>query len=314
MTESTSSSLASAAYKPKRGQAHNFDFSRVPADMPVIDVHAHIYPDKIAAKAVAAVGKFYCYEDMSGEGTPDDLLNLCAGSPITTCIVHSVATTAKSVPSINTFLAEQGRLRPELISFGTMHQDFPDKEAEVERALELGIRGFKLHPDTQEVNMDDPRLMEFYEIIAGRVPLIMHTGDYRYDYSNPKRLVNVMNTFPDLVVNAAHLGGWSIYDIGFDILHERPLAEGRLFVDVSSAFAWVGRRHMRELVRMWGADRVMFGSDYPMWDPQVELNELLCCGLNDDELEQVLHLNAERFVGMSTEPIGASPRMAGHLG
>ena len=291
-----SPSLASAAYKPGRGQAHDFDFAGIPEGMPVIDVHAHIYPDKIAAKAVAAVGKFYCYEDMSGAGTPDDLLALCAGSPISRCIVHSVATTAKSVPTINSFLAEQGRLHPEFIAFGTMHQDFPDKEAEVERALDLGIRGFKLHPDTQEVNMDDPRLMEFYEIIAGRVPLIVHTGDYRYDYSNPKRLARILRTFPDLVVNAAHLGGWSIYDVGFDILHAAPLDFERLFVDVSSSFAWVGRRHMRELIRLWGADRVLFGSDYPMWDPQVELNELMCCELTDDELEKVLHLNAERFL------------------
>ena len=296
MTELTSAALASAAYKPKRGQTPSFDFARIPDGMPVIDVHAHIYPDKIAAKAVAAVGKFYCYEDMSGGGTPDDLLALCAGSPISRSIVHSVATTAKSVPSINDFLAEQGRLHPEFIAFGTMHQDFPDKEAEVERALNLGLRGFKLHPDTQEVNMDDPRLMEFYEIIAGRVPVIIHTGDYRYDYSNPNRLVNIMQTFPDLVVNAAHLGGWSIYDVGYDILHANSFNSENLYVDVSSAFAWVGRRHMRELIRMWGTDRVMFGSDYPMWHPLVELNELVCCNLTDDELEKVLHLNAERFI------------------
>lgn len=298
MSELTSASLASAAYKPKRGQVHNFDFSCIPADMPVIDAHAHIYPDKIAAEAVAAVGKFYCYDDMSGGGTPEDLLEMIGPSPITNCIVHSVATTAKSVCSINSFLAEQGKLHPEFIAFGTMHQDFPDKEAEVERALSLGLRGFKLHPDTQEVEMDDPRLMEFYEIIAGRVPLVIHTGDYRYDYSNPKRLVNILKTFPDLVVNAAHLAGWSIYDVGYDIMHATPLNEERLYVDVSSAFAWVGRRHMRELVRMWGADRVMFGSDYPMWDPLVELNELMNCDLTDDELEKILHLNAERFAGL----------------
>jgi len=299
MTESTSALLASAAYKPTREPAPAFDFARIPADMPVIDVHAHIYPSKIAAKAVAAVGKFYCYEEMSGEGTPEDLLGIYGGSPITHAIVHSVATTPKSVQSINTFLAEQGQLHPEFISFGTMHHDFPDKEAEVERALELGIRGFKLHPDTQEVNMDDPRLMEFYEIIAGRVPLILHTGDYRYDYSNPQRLVNIMRTFPDLVVDAAHLGGWSIYDVGFDILHAQSLDFDRLYVDVSSSFAWIGRRHMRELIRKWGVDRVLFGSDYPMWNPRVELNELMCCDLTDDELEQILHLNAERFTGLA---------------
>ena len=264
--------------------------------MPIIDAHAHIYPDKIASKAVAAVGRFYGVEQsMAGKGSADDLLDVCNRSDITHFIVHSVATTAHSVPTINTFLAEQAAAHPEFIGFGTMHPDFEDMEAEVDRALALGLHGFKLHPDTQQVNMDDPRLMNFYEIIEGRVPLVVHTGDYRQDYSSPRRLNRILHAFPDLVVDAAHLGGWSIYDIGFDVLHEDLLRAERLFVDASSAFAFVGRRHMRELVRMWGADRVMYGSDYPMWDPTHELNEMLHCYLTDDELEKVLWRNAQAF-------------------
>ena len=180
-----------------------------------------------------------------------------------------------------------------------MHPDFEDMEAEVDRALSLGLHGFKIHPDTQRVNMDDPRLMNFYEMIAGRAPLVVHTGDYRQDYSSPRRLNRILHAFPDLVVDAAHLGGWSIYDRGYDILHENLLKSERLFVDASSAFAFVGRRHMRELIRMWGSDRVMFGSDYPMWDPERELNEMLHCELTDDELEKVLWRNAEAFSGVT---------------
>ena len=236
---------------------------------------------------------------MAGQGSVDDLLTYREKAGITHFIVHSVATTARSVPTINNFIAEQCKLHPEFIGFGTMHHEVEDMEAEVNRALSLGLHGFKLHPDTQEVNMDDPRLMNFYEIIAGRVPLVVHTGDYRYDYSSPRRLVRILKTFPDLVVNAAHLGGWSIYDVGYDVLHEELLGEERLFVDASSAFTWVGRRHMRELIRMWGAERVMYGSDYPMWDPQHELNEMLHCDLTDDELECVLWRNAERFSGVT---------------
>ena len=266
--------------------------------MPIIDAHAHIYPDKIAPRAVPAIGTFYLVP-MQGEGTADDLLARYGECGITHAIVHSVATTAKSVPTINSFIADQCARHPEFIGFGTMHQEFEDVEAEVERALALGLHGFKLHPDTQQVNMDDPRLMDFYEIIAGRVPLVLHTGDYRYDYSSPRRLVKVLKTFPDLVVNAAHLGGWSIYDVGYDVLHEDLLGEERLFVDASSAFAFTGRRHMRELVRMWGADRVMFGTDYPMWQPAQELNEMMNCNLTDDELEKILWKNAEAFSGVT---------------
>jgi len=271
---------------------------------PIIDAHAHIYPDKIAMKAVTAVGHFYGLGDdaestqMAGEGTAENLISIGSSAGITHYIVHSVATTAKSVPTINTFLADQAAAHPEFIGFGTMHPDCADMEAEVERAIAAGLHGFKLHPDTQKVYMDDPRLMNFYEMIAGRVPLVVHTGDYRFDYSNPRRLVKILHAFPDLVVDAAHLGGWSIYDRGYDVLHADLLNEERLFVDASSSFAWVGRRHMRELIRMWGSDRVMFGSDYPMWNPAKELNEMLHCDLTDDELEKVLYRNAECFCGV----------------
>lgn len=265
--------------------------------MPIIDAHAHIYPEKIAPRAVPAIGTFYKVP-MQGEGTAEDLLATYSACGITHAIVHSVATTAKSVPTINTFLAEQCKQHPEFIGFGTMHPDFEDMEAEVDRALEMGLHGFKLHPDTQQVDMDDPRLMKFYEIIAGRVPLVVHTGDYRYDYSHPRRLVNIMKTFPDLVVDGAHLAGWSIYDIGYDTVHAELENLDNLYVDASSTFALIGRRHMRELIRMWGPDRVMFGTDYPMWAPGQELNEMLHCDLTDDELEKVLWKNAEAFTGV----------------
>ena len=269
--------------------------------MPIVDAHAHIYPGKVAAKAVSAIGQFYGVEaSMAGQGSAEDLLS-ARDVGITHSIVHSVATSAKSVPVINDFIAQQCAANPEFIGFGTMHHEFPieEMEAEVDRALAQGLHGFKLHPDTQQVNMDDPRLMAFYEIIAGRVPLTVHTGDYRYPFSNPRRLARIMKTFPDLVVDAAHLSGWSTYDIGYDIMAEEGLVGNEnLFLDASSSFAWVGRRHMRELIRMWGADRVMFGSDYPMWDPAHELNEMLHCDLTDDELERVLWRNAELFAGV----------------
>ena len=269
--------------------------------MPIVDAHTHIYPEKIASKAVYAVGQFYGVEQsMAGLGSVDDLLSYREKSAVTHFIVHSVATTARSVPTINSFIAEQCAAHPEFIGFGMMHHEFEDMEAEAERALAMGLHGFKLHPETQQVNMDDPRLMNLYEIIEGRVPLVVHTGDYRYDYSSPRRLVKILKTFPDLVVDAAHLSGWSTYDIGYDILHEQPelMRFERLFVDASSTFAWIGRRHMRELIRMWGAERVMFGSDYPMWSPSHELEEMLNCELTDDELELVLWRNAERFSGV----------------
>lgn len=259
--------------------------------MPVIDVHAHIYPEKIAERAVDAVGEFYLV-DMYGQGTAAHLLASQNQAPITHFVVHSVATKPSGVAAINNFIAEQCREHPEFIGFMAMHQDLESPETEIERAIDLGLKGMKLHPDTQKVNMDDPRLMAIYEMIEGRLPLIVHTGDYRTDFSHPRRLKNILHTFPNLVVDAAHFGGWSVPEIGYDFLHDE-----NVLIDVSSSMAFLGPRRTRELVDMWGADRVMFGSDFPMWDPAREYDAFTSLGFSDDALEKMLWRNAERFIG-----------------
>ena len=149
--------------------------------MPVIDAHSHIYPDKIACKASSAVGDFYGVDMNAKNASASSMLAACEGSPITHHLVHSVATTPGQVPIINDFIAEQCRAHDNFVGFATMHQDFEDVEGEINRAIDLGLKGVKIHPDTQKVNMDDPRLMHLYEVIEGRLPIVIHTGDYRYD-------------------------------------------------------------------------------------------------------------------------------------
>ena len=259
--------------------------------MKVIDVHAHIYPGKIASRAVDNVGDFYRVP-MAGEGTAEDLLKAMEARPITNFVVHSVALKPERVRPINDFIIEQCKAHPEFIGFATMHQDFEGKEEEIDRVTGLGLCGVKIHPDSQRADLDDPRLMELYEIIEGRLPIIVHTGDYRYDFSHPRRMKRVLRAFPGLVVNAAHFGGWSVYDIGLD-----NLLEENCFMDASSSLCFLGDRRARELVNTYGADRIMFGSDYPMWDPISEYDRFTSLGFSDAELEKLLWKNAERFLG-----------------
>ncbi len=265
--------------------------------MPIVDIHVHIYPDKIALRAAESIGDFYNIHMQEENGSVEILLHELAQTPITHCVVHSVATKPKNVETINTFIAATCAEHPNFIGFMTMHQDYEDPEAEIERAMSLGLRGIKLHPDTQGVNLDDPRLMPVYEIAqAKHLPIIFHTGDYRYDYSRPERLKRVLAAFPDLMVNAAHFGGWSIYDYAFEQLeHER------CFVDMSSSMAYLGPRRTRELCEGYGFDRVLFGTDFPMWSPVTEFEKFEALGFTDEQWEAMTWHNAERFLGMKIE-------------
>jgi predicted TIM-barrel fold metal-dependent hydrolase len=265
----------------------------MPKPFPIIDVHCHVYPDRIAAKASQSVGDFYNVQ-MSGDGSVGGYLQDQSEAGISFSIIQSVALRPDNVIPINNFIAEQANLNPTLIGFATMHHDFPNVEDEVERAISLGLRGFKIHPDSQMVNADDPRMMRLYAAIAGRLPLTIHAGDYRYDYSHPRRIREILHAFPDITVNAAHFGGWSLFDLAIEFLEDE-----RCYMDVSSAQAWLGTRRSRELIEIYGPQRILFGSDFPMAKATEELSRFEANLLDDRAREQILFRNAEAFLGFN---------------
>lgn len=260
--------------------------------MTVVDAHVHVYPEKIALRAAESVGDFYQYP-MFKEGSIPAMLAAVEGSPITHHIIYSVATKPSNVESINDFIAAECKKHPNFVGFMAMHQDYPNPEDEIERAIGLGLRGMKLHPDTQKVNMDDDRLMRIYELIEGRMPLVMHCGDYRTDFSHPRRMKRILHELPNLVVDAAHFGGWSVFDLAVEYLENE-----NCFLDMSSSQKFLGRRRTRELCEIYGADRILFGSDFPMWDPSEELEMFESLDFPKADFEKMTWHNAERFVGM----------------
>lgn len=256
-----------------------------------IDIHNHIYPQKLAKRAVEGVGKFYDLV-MNCDGTLDGLLGFQEQAGLDYSLVHSVALKPEQVTTINDFIAEQCKTHPSLIGFATMHHDFEDMEGEIERVLTLGLSGFKLHPDSQGVKVDDERLMRFFSLIEGRLPVMLHCGDYRFDNSHPKRTKRVLQEFPNLVANCAHFGGWCLFDLAVEYL-----AEERCFLDVSSAAVYLGPRRTTELINIYGSERILFGSDYPMWNPAEELERFYLNDLTRKEQEQVLWHSAEAYLG-----------------
>lgn len=261
--------------------------------MPIVDMHAHVYPDKIADKATQSVGQFYNIPMQALLGSVSNLRKMRDGTPITHTVVSSVAVKPKTVTSINDFIAASCAADDTLLGLAAMHQDFEDPEAELDRAISLGLKGVKLHPDTQAVNMDDPRLMRVYEACEKRnLPLLIHCGDYRYDYSHPRRLKRILHEFPQLKICAAHFGGWSIYDLALEFLEDE-----RCFLDMSSSMRYLGLRRTRELIEDYGADRLMFGSDFPMWNPGEERDTFAALGFSEAQYERMYWRNAERWLG-----------------
>lgn len=261
----------------------------------VIDAHCHIYPPRIAAAAVRGTDRFYDLHSVYN-GTTADLLARSAAAGLDHVIVQSVATTPHQVQSINEFIAaEVAASDGRMTGLGTLHPDSRDMAGDIAHLRELGLRGVKLHPDIQEFKIDDYRCLKIYELCEREgLPILLHTGDSRFDYSNPNRLLPVMKIYTGLTVVGAHLGGWSVWDEAVDTLVDLP----NLYVDTCSCSAFMDRQKMCDIILAYGTDRVLFGTDYPMWPMENEIDALLSLRLSEEDNRKILAENAEKVFGL----------------
>ena len=257
----------------------------------IIDTHAHIYPDKIAGKAVEAIAKFYDIP-MNGHGMVADLLSRSDKAGVSRVLVHSTATKPEQVISINDFIIGETKKSERLIGFGTMHPDFDGIESEIERIISFGLQGVKLHPDFQQFDVDSEGAQNIYRACENKIPLLLHIGDYRTKFSEPSKLMRMVEKFPDVTFIAAHFGGWSVWEESYRTLEPRP----NLFMDTSSSLFMLDKELARKIIKKHGAEKFLFGTDYPMWDSDKEVRRVLELGLTPDEFELIFYKNAEKLL------------------
>lgn len=262
--------------------------------MNVFDMHVHIFPDRIADKAVNAIGKFYEDFHMESDGTLETAIKLMDEAGITRCAAHSVATTAHQVASINEFVLDAWRKYPDrIIPFAAMHPGV-EKPCEVaEDILKAGFKGVKLHPEIQNFKIDAPEVLDMLAPFAGKVPVLVHAGDYRMDHSSPDRLKHVIREFPNLTLICAHLGGWTVWEEA-----ARQLPGENIWVDTSSALFALTPERAAEIIRAYGVDRAIYGTDYPMWSPVSERKRFDRLLLTEEEREKILWTNHLRLFGL----------------
>ncbi len=262
----------------------------------IIDCHVHIYPEKIAEKASVNIGVFYDM-GMRYDGRINVVKEKCKEHGISKCLVNSVATVPEQVTRINDFIKQSVDESDGMFTgFATLHQALSVHEIETElnRVEKLGLVGIKLHPDFQKFSIDDKSVYKIYEAAEGRFPVLFHTGDFRFNYSNPARLAKVLSDFPRLVAIGAHFGGWSEWDDGIKQLAGKE----NIYVDTSSSFYSMTPEKALETIHAFGADKVLFGTDYPMWDVGDELEFFNKLSLTDKERGMILSENAVKLFGL----------------
>ena len=261
----------------------------------IINSHCHIYPTKIASKAVKGIRDFYDLE-MSLNGSVDDLIKDGEKVGVVHYLVHSVATTPKQVKSINEFISSEVKTHPDLFTgFGTLHPDSETIKEDLEYLLDLGLKGVKIHPDFQRFALNEEKAFKMAELINDKeIPFMIHCGDFRYNYSNPKQLKPLLEKFPDLQIIGAHFAGWSMWEDATKELAGTP----NLIVDLSSSLYALSPKTAKELIYDYGVDKVLWATDFPMWDSESEMEMFNKINLSADERNLILYENARKLLGL----------------
>ena len=261
--------------------------------MQIFDIHTHVYPDEIAQKATDSVKNFYSIGGANMDGTTSMLLERGKAAGISRFLILPVAIRPERAAGINDFILQQTNLHPEFVGFGTVHAGMENLTDEVHRIMDMGLRGIKMHPDSQRFHIDDPRLYPMYEAIEGRIPVMLHMGDHRYDYSHPVKLRKILDQFPRLQAVAAHFGGYSMYREAYDLLKDTDC-----ILDISSSLMFMEDGEPEKYINLYGAERMAYGTDYPLWDPVQEVQRFLQLKLKPEQIEQIAWKTAARFLNL----------------
>lgn len=266
--------------------------------MRVIDMHTHIFPDKVAKKATLATANYFDLPEPPNHfGTVGELVDVLEEAGVDYAMVCSAATTAHQVAPINRYIYNECAGNPKLIPCGTLHADFDGYQEELAWMRENGIHGVKIHSEFQHFVLDDERLFPmFEEMEKNDMFLIAHMGDPRVNVSGPHRMLPIAATFPELRCIATHLGNWNDWDIE----KIRPLAKlPNVYCDISSTFSYVASHEEKEWLKVimneYDPAHVFFGSDYPIWCPKKELEKVMALGFEEKFLEDVLFNNFADF-------------------
>lgn len=281
----------------------------------IVDLHTHVFPEKIAASTVKKL-ELLSHTRSFSDGSAAGLKASMTRAGVDASLVLPVATNPHQVPHVNDSSARMNELSPEtgIYSLGCIHPDFDGYREELSRIASLGLKGIKLHPEYQGTDFDDPRYLRILDR-CGELGLIVisHAGlDIGFpgkDNCSPAMVLRAIRQVGPVKLVLAHMGGWRQWD-----QVEELLCETQVSIDTSYALGSIAplddgfytpeqlplmpEEQFMRMVRKFGAERVLFGTDSP-WDDQAQaLKRLRALPLEPWELEAILGGNAQKLLNL----------------
>jgi len=293
--------------------------------MRIVDSHIHFYPEEVSADpvkwgteqrepwwmdCVAPAGR----RSIQGWATEAVLLRDMDRAGIEKCVLLGWYWENQETCDLqNAWFNDLIKAHPDrLLAFATVQPRAKQAALDsLERALDAGFCGIgELFPQAQEFAYDDPYFLRVLQIAAERgAPVNLHVTDPLVPTTAVTRATPLQNfvrlakDFPAVKLILAHWGG----GLPFYELNPRLREILRnVSYDCAASSLLYDKRVFRQAIDLVGADRVLYGSDYPLLlyprdqrEPEFKrfLNDVVTAGLTVEEQEKVLGKNLLRLVG-----------------
>ena len=263
----------------------------------VIDFHTHIFPDKLAPRAVGSLEKSSHTKAALG-GSRQELIDSMRRNGIDYSVNMPIASRPDQTPSINRFAYEVQQKGEGLLSFGSVHPGFAGWKAQLREIRAAGLKGIKLHPDFQGLFLDDPSMVAVMREAADLgLMILIHCGmDVSFPdlhRSTPERLHRILPQLEGAAIVAAHLGGFRYLD---DV--EKYLVGKDLYIDTSYTIGKFDETQVRRILENHRPDRILFGTDSPWEDQGEAVAKLKALALPQDLEDAILYGNAARLLSL----------------
>jgi len=258
----------------------------------IIDLHNHVWPDHVAARALGAgVPGMRLF----GDGTVAGLAAAQDEAGVNYSVCLAVASVPGQVERANAFVG--GLDRDRFIPFGTIHPGLSPEE-NLRHLRAAGVRGVKLHPTFQHYRLDDPALLAVLDALAGEFPVIAHVGaggGGDGSSASPAMVRAIVRAVPRLTLIACHFGGYQMLDDAEDTLVGQPV-----MFDTSwpPSLGGLDPARVRALIERHGPQNVLYASDWPTASPAAEIAAIRALGLCAADTALVLGGNAARLLGL----------------
>jgi predicted TIM-barrel fold metal-dependent hydrolase len=295
----------------------------------IVDSHTHIFPPSVIDRRADLLETEPAFAEIYGDAsakmaTADDLLASMDAAGVDRSIAANFPWSAESlVDETNAYIIEQaarsgGRLLPFVsIYFGenagahgrAETDDAPavarnDVRSRIRQLAVAGARGIgELRPEQSGYNLansDEADLLA-WAAAAFDLPVLVHASEpVGHHYPGKTGLaLDALYAFAraqaGVTVIAAHWGGGLPF---YALMPEVRDALDSVYVDTAASHLLYDPQIYRCVIDLVGAEKILWGSDFPLTTQQRALERTRAAGLEDAELAAITGANAARLLAL----------------